>query len=191
MNFPTTQLKDFIYLYKNYIPKELCNKAISSLSKRKLSKHGWNIGNSKSINHYKDKELDIVYADQVINKLLKDQVDKAIKKYEKKFSFLPGDLVFKSSHIRFNIYSQGQLMRPHHDHIYSLFDGDNCGIPILSVIMNLNNDYEGADLYFWQGFYKMYLDIGDIVIFPSNFMYPHGVTSCRKGIRYSAVVFYW
>ena len=31
------------------------------------------------------------------------------------------------------------------------------------------------------------LKTGDILMFPSNFMYPHEVTECTKGTRYSFV----
>ena len=42
-------------------------------------------------------------------------------------------------------------MRQHHDHIHSLFDGNEKGIPVLSFILNLN-DYEGAELFFWDDY---------------------------------------
>ena len=38
-------------------------------------------------------------------------------------------------------------MRQHHDHIHSLFDGQEKGIPVLSFILNLNDNYRGADLF--------------------------------------------
>ena len=44
----------------------------------------------------------------------------------------------KFSAIRFNRYAPGQTMRQHHDHIHSLFDGNEKGIPVLSFILNLN-----------------------------------------------------
>ena len=56
----------------------------------------------------------------------------------------------KFSTIRFNRYGGGQIMRQHHDHIHSLFDGNEKGIPVLSFILNLNDNYRGADLYFWE-----------------------------------------
>ncbi len=81
-------------------------------------------------------------------------------------------------------------MRQHHDHIHSLFDGVHKGIPVFSMIGNLNEGYEGAHLYFWDG-YKMPLGVGDICLFPSLFMYPHGVTEATRGKRYSFVCWYW
>jgi predicted 2-oxoglutarate/Fe(II)-dependent dioxygenase YbiX len=81
-------------------------------------------------------------------------------------------------------------MRQHQDHIHSLFDGTYKGIPVFSMVGNLNDDYEGADLFFWDG-YKVPLRAGDICPFPSLFMYPHGVTEATRGLRYSFVCWYW
>jgi predicted 2-oxoglutarate/Fe(II)-dependent dioxygenase YbiX len=61
----------------------------------------------------------------------------------------------------------------------------------LSIIMNLNDDYEGGDLIFTDQkkneIKKLKLDKGSIVFFPSNFMYPHGIQPITKGTRYSIV----
>ena len=81
-------------------------------------------------------------------------------------------------------------MRIHSDHIHSIFDGNLKGIPVLSFIINLNDDYEGADLIFWED-YKISLGEGDVLIFPSLFLFPHRVTEPTKGIRYSGVCWAW
>ena len=61
----------------------------------------------------------------------------------------------------------------------------------LSIIMNLNDDYEGGDLVFTDQQEKevkrLKLGKGSIVFFPSNFMYPHGIQPITKGTRYSIV----
>ena len=94
------------------------------------------------------------------------------------------------STIRFNRYGKGQIMRQHHDHIHSLFDGNEKGIPVLSFILNLNDNYRGADLYFWRD-HAVHLGKGDIIMCPSLFLCPHGVTEAREGVRYSAVSWAW
>ena len=62
----------------------------------------------------------------------------------------------------------------------------------ISVIMNLNDKYEGGDLIFTdqkrkKEIKRLRLEEGSIVFFPSNFMYPHGITPIKKGVRYSIV----
>ena len=65
----------------------------------------------------------------------------------------------------------------------------------LSVIMNLNNDYEGGDLIFADQknneIKRFKLSKGSIVFFPSNFMYPHMIEPIKKGTRYSIVSWLW
>jgi len=61
----------------------------------------------------------------------------------------------------------------------------------LSVIMNLNDTYEGGDLIFTdqkeKEIKRLKLSKGSIVFFPSNFMYPHSILPITKGKRYSIV----
>ncbi len=61
----------------------------------------------------------------------------------------------------------------------------------LSIIINLNDDYEGGDLIFTdqkeKEIKRLKLGKGSIVFFPSNFMYPHGIQPITKGTRYSIV----
>jgi predicted 2-oxoglutarate/Fe(II)-dependent dioxygenase YbiX len=61
----------------------------------------------------------------------------------------------------------------------------------LSIIINLNDDYEGGDLIFTdqkeKEIKRLKLKKGSIVFFPSNFMYPHSIESITKGTRYSIV----
>jgi predicted 2-oxoglutarate/Fe(II)-dependent dioxygenase YbiX len=61
----------------------------------------------------------------------------------------------------------------------------------LSCILLLNNDYEGGDLYFRNpdGSEEWKVDIkpNRLIIWPSNFLYPHTVKPVTKGIRYSVV----
>ena len=77
-------------------------------------------------------------------------------------------------------------MKKHCDHIHSVFDGKIKGVPILSVVGVLNNNYEGGDFIMFEDT-KINLPAGSILIFPSNFMYPHEVSSITKGTRYSFV----
>ena len=61
----------------------------------------------------------------------------------------------------------------------------------LSVIINLNDDYEGGNLIFTdqqdKEIKEYKLGKGSIVFFPSNFLYPHSITPITKGKRYSIV----
>jgi predicted 2-oxoglutarate/Fe(II)-dependent dioxygenase YbiX len=81
-------------------------------------------------------------------------------------------------------------MGVHADHVRNIFDGTRRGIPILTVLGALNDNYEGGELEFWED-EKIKLKAGEALIFPSNFLYPHQVLPITKGNRYSFAVWIW
>jgi predicted 2-oxoglutarate/Fe(II)-dependent dioxygenase YbiX len=67
----------------------------------------------------------------------------------------------------------------HHSH------GQQYGYPQVSVLLYLNDDYEGGEFFVSE---KMFLpEKGSAIIFPSNFMYPHEAKAVTKGTRWSIV----
>ena len=139
-------------------------------------------------------ELDVQSITPELQQLLTPIMIQAGARYNQKYAYLRCDrttqIMNKFSTIRFNRYGKGQIMRQHHDHIHSLFDGNEKGIPVLSFILNLNDNYRSADLYFWED-HAVHLGKGDIIMFPSLFLFPHGVTETKSGKRYSAVSWAW
>ena len=97
----------------------------------------------------------------------------------------------KFSQIKFHRYSKNQIMSKHSDHIHTLFEDDIKGIPILSIVGVLNDDYEGGELMFMdsngENQRKVETKAGRLIIWPSNFMFPHKVNTIKKGLRYSIV----
>jgi predicted 2-oxoglutarate/Fe(II)-dependent dioxygenase YbiX len=81
-------------------------------------------------------------------------------------------------------------MANHCDHIHSLFDGTHKGIPIISVIGVLNDNYKGGEFIMFDNM-KIELKQGDVMLFPSNFLYPHRVEPVTEGTRYSFVSWAW
>ena len=77
-------------------------------------------------------------------------------------------------------------MSKHIDHIQSIFTGDIRGIPILSIVCVLNDDYQGGKFIMFDD-YEIKFKAGDLIIFPSVFLYPHLVKPVKKGTRYSFV----
>ena len=77
-------------------------------------------------------------------------------------------------------------MANHVDHIHSIFDGENKGVPIISVVGLLNDNFVGGEFIF-NDEHTIKLKQGDILLFPSNFIYAHRVNDIEEGIRYSFV----
>jgi predicted 2-oxoglutarate/Fe(II)-dependent dioxygenase YbiX len=61
----------------------------------------------------------------------------------------------------------------------------------MSCILLLNNDYEGGNLCFrnpdGSGEWEVEVKPNRMIIWPSNFLYPHTVKPVTKGKRYSVV----
>ena len=95
--------------------------------------------------------------------------------------------------IKFIRYFPGQEMKVHCDHIHSMFDGVRKGVPILSIIGHLNDDYEGGETYMFDDKDGDLLETekGDLYVLPSCFLFPHYVTPVTKGTRYSYVSWVW
>ena len=138
-------------------------------------------------------ELDTQAATPELQQLLTPIIIQAGAIYNQKYTYpseRTNQIMNKFTSVRFNRYKPGQIMRYHHDHIHSIFDGKEKGIPVLSFILNFNTDYEGAKLFFWDD-YAIDFGKGDICMWPSPFLWPHGVTEAISGTRYSAVTWAW
>tara|TARA_R100000329_G_C7602635_1_gene213751 strand:+ start:172 stop:732 length:561 start_codon:yes stop_codon:yes gene_type:complete len=59
----------------------------------------------------------------------------------------------------------------------------------LSCSIALNNNYKGGDFEFDINgkIYRYSQNIGDCILFPSNFMFPHTVTQITKGTRHALI----
>ena len=193
MNNPNTTLKDCIHIEKGIVPENLCDFIMKDIETREWKPHTWYNSSADSYGSEDTYELDVQSTTPELQQLLTPIIIQAGAAYNAKYAYpceRTGQIMNKFTAIRFNRYGPGQIMRYHHDHIHSIFDGKEKGIPVLSFIINLNDDYEGAKLFFWDD-YVADLSKGDIVMWPSNFLWPHGVTEATKGTRYSAVCWAW
>lgn len=188
-------LKDYILHLNNWIPSNILDKTIKELSKNQTwQRHTYSDTKTfKNESKNKDKELDICFGDNLTyHTELMDLTWKALEKYivvekigEKHLNGWKG-----FSPIRFNRYNKNQIMSKHCDHIVSLFEGENRGIPILSIVAVLNDNYEGGEFIMFDD-YEIKFKAGDLIIFPSVFLYPHLVKPVKKGTRYSFVSWAW
>jgi predicted 2-oxoglutarate/Fe(II)-dependent dioxygenase YbiX len=177
-----TNLQDYIAIYKAVEPS-ICKQIIDNFDGAKWHKHSYSNPVTKELTTYED-DLDVSFQDKYME-YLGSKINECINDYLTNFAPIAFS-VQEFSKIRFNRYQIGTNMKFHHDHIHTLFDGEKKGIPILSIIGLLNDDFEGGDLLMLDS-KKVQLEAGNIVLFPSNFLYPHAVTTITKGTRYSFV----
>jgi len=182
------KINNYIYT-TNAVPKKICKELIKQINKKEWQKHKWYNSQNNTYHSEEKKELDVQATSQEMQNVITPFLVKAYHEYNEKFSnpnFTKlANLATKFSPIRFNRYKKGMMMRMHYDHIRSLFDGIHKGIPVLSFIGILNEDYTGGELIINNQ--KINSKTGDIIIFPSCFLYPHEIKEVKKGTRYSFV----
>lgn len=182
-----TDLKDFIKIYNNTINPTFAESIVNRVNKEDWKEHLWySSATNTAQNSSKGKDCYINNLNPKSKIQLLQTIKSNVDDYKKTFGFSSTTI----SDPRINRYEVGQNMDYHYDHIHSLFDGQNKGIPIFSIVIILNNDFNGGKLRFWKN-YAPDLASGDMIIWPSNFLYKHEVTPVERGIRYSVVIWGW
>tara|TARA_B100000131_G_scaffold227793_1_gene219453 strand:+ start:791 stop:1369 length:579 start_codon:yes stop_codon:yes gene_type:complete len=189
----SNNLSDFIFIEKS-IPDAICDYVLKELESNHWEKHQWGSIYGDAVDETEaPKEPDITYSkplDSILNSFVLQTGNKYQKKYSDESHYNTSNFIFSFSEIRFNRYHIDQKMEMHFDHIKSLFNGYNPGIPVLSFIGALNDNYEGGELVFWKD-YSIKLKKGEVICFPSNFLYQHRVNPILSGVRDTFVCWAW
>lgn len=180
-------IKSYVKHYENFIDKKLCLTILNELKKEKWNGHRWS--NYEKLDNIRNNDGSVcVYYSSAQHELqnrlwfaVEKYIIKDFKSFEKWWDGWNGYTT-----IRFNKYDKQTEMDIHCDHIHSMFDGQIKGIPTLSIVGCLNDNYDGGDFIMWEK-EKINLKQGSVLIFPSNFMFPHRVNPIKKGTRYSFV----
>jgi predicted 2-oxoglutarate/Fe(II)-dependent dioxygenase YbiX len=177
-------LFDFVRVYKadHSQPKQL-SEAVKAIQDWK--QHGWYDVSTGTAHSEPTKELLVRnLGDQPeILKQCREWIGDALEKYMADVD-MPAR-VTKISNPRLNKYPTGTIMRRHADHIHSLFDGEEKGIPVLSFVGLINEEFLGGRFIVRDR--QIDLKAGDVLVFPSCFLYPHEVTEVTEGERFSFV----
>ena len=185
-------LDTYIKVY-DAIPKNLCDSTVAMLKEKELSWTQHTFYNSRT-NTFgtisAEKELDVSFDALPANQELMDIIWNHLSKYLSELDFPWYNSWSGFTQIRFNRYNETRLMAKHCDHIQSMFDGERKGVPILSVVGVLNDDYKGGEFVMFDDT-TIELSKGALLIFPSNFLYPHKVLPVTKGSRYTFVSWVW
>jgi predicted 2-oxoglutarate/Fe(II)-dependent dioxygenase YbiX len=113
--------------------------------------------------------------------LIKKEIERLFFHYKIKFPKLHNSMISQIDLLKYEVDGKYEV------HV------DQCtgALRHLSVIINLNDNYEGGDLIFTdqknKEIKRLKLGKGSVVFFPSNFMYPHKIEPITKGTRYSIV----
>lgn len=188
----TLGLKDYVKIYEDVFDADFCKRMVELAEGGDWRTHTfYDAIADRSIQH--EDELDVSWSATqeklVLQQKLWHMIERYILKDHAHMSEWYGSWSGYSE-VRFNRYTVGTQMHIHCDHIHSMFDGTRKGIPTLTILGALNNDYEGGELIMWEQ-ERIHLPAGSVTIFPSNFLYPHRVAPVTKGVRYSYVSWVW
>lgn len=189
------KVADYIHVERGVIPAEVCERLLAMIKAERWQPNTWYDPAVDQTYSEDTLEPDALFANDEMHQMLGPPVSQAARSYVDKFAYKDSlktsRIITAFSNVRFNRYVPGQIMRKHHDHIHAIFDGREKGIPVLSFVGNLNEDYQGGELAFFNGETKVALKTGDICMFPSCFLYPHEVLEVREGERYSFAMWAW
>lgn len=121
-------------------------------------------------------------ADPVVDMMLFDIFDRAVRVFidKTKHEFVPASEDEGFTILR---YVEGSEYKLHVD--------DNPAVRRhLSAILYLNDDYEGGELHFPRHDLKIKPKAGDVILFPSNFEYPHASLIITKGTKLAVTTWF-
>ena len=185
-----------IILYRNAIKKDECKSIINNLEKQislGISGIEWS---GASINDQKNNDnirncVDLKFKKENLgepglpfNQTLYDihdsvenSLDNCLKHYESKWHL---KMNYKEA-FNFVKYLPGKYFKIHGDH------GPYYACTV-SAVVYLNDDYVGGEIEFVRQELIVKPQAGDIILFPSNFVYEHASLEITSGIKYSVVI---
>jgi 2OG-Fe(II) oxygenase superfamily len=85
--------------------------------------------------------------------------------------------------INFVRYETGEHFAPHNDHGYTY-------VSTISTVTYFNDEYSGGELFFSKLGITIKPMPGDVVVFPSNYIYTHASLPVESGTKYAAVTMF-
>lgn len=179
------ELKNFIFFKEKVFDQKNCQSVLNCLDS-KFEKHSWHNNTDNTTSSSTDEFL-IQRMNVKANEYLFETIQFCLNEYCSRFKVIEktSNIISKITQPRINFYEKGHRMKTHYDHIRSIFDGNERGIPILTLVGVLNSEFEGGEFVVADEIYDM--KQGDFIVFPSCFLYPHSVNLIKKGKRISFV----
>mgnify|MGYP001171954975 CR=1 FL=1 len=183
----TFQMKKFpennIFLMEDFISHEHCNEIIDIINKYANKEEKWKTG--------KNVQCDYINLNGLSNDELKDKYDKIIFDYIHKF--------IEILHFEYKIDCKGdsgyclrKIKGSTRFHIDGVIDDTKLkqipanNIRNMSIIIALNDDYEGGIFHFPNQNFNVKLKKGQLIAFPPYWSHLHGVESPENGtFRYT------
>lgn len=187
--FQSTPLEDFIITFDDIIDDDLCNQILKEYS----DEQEWaaaQVGSGKVDARIRNVDTigmsfsACIQKNESVRRLLDEKLfhcaGKAIEKYNE---MCKEARIEEDSGYELLRYKEGQYYKEHTDSFKLRPRAISCSFA-------LNDDYEGGEWGFFENKIKIKPKKGSVVMFPSNFMYPHEINTVTKGTRYSIITWF-
>jgi len=191
------KLTDLIVVKHDVFSAEICDELINEYQKDE-----WCEAETLGLmeNYRKCGTLLISHSNVINNKKRRKQLDQiifetispVIQEYAKSFD---GHLIYeKDEGYEMLKYEPGGYYKEHTDEPEKIFYDKN-GNPEpkslvkrkITLIVQLNENFEGGGLSFFGDTHRIEPKKGSVILFPSNYLFPHQALPVTKGVRYSLI----
>jgi hypothetical protein len=183
-------ITDYVKIYDSVVPKELAQEIMETEVDYQSSEYAGHVRLEKEHKSTEQRKLRVNMDDFWIRKdhkwyePVKKCFSRVLFQYSKEPLWTPRFEYQHTTDFRINKYGEGCYMREHTDNIHHSH-GQQWGFPQVSILLILNDGFEGGDFCVTGKKYEIPACSG--IIFPSNFMFPHEVKEIKKGCRWSIV----
>lgn len=183
-------MKNHILEVRKLIPQSHCNKIIAyfaeDLKDAEIGTPDSKIKVDKNTRNCKTKHIlkdETSFGKRLALNFIKTKVAYAASLYTQNREFLH---VSDISQLDILKYEANSSLAGYSFHVDFAKDASQRAI---SISICLNNDFEGGEFIFDLNGEKVSFaqNIGDCIVFPSNFLFPHQVNKVTHGVRYSLV----
>jgi Rps23 Pro-64 3,4-dihydroxylase Tpa1-like proline 4-hydroxylase len=182
-------LDEYIFTLDSVVPDELCDRIISEYQNSKF----WiksSVGGGNVDDNIRNCDTINISTEEILNENfeIRKKIDedfflcasKALNEYRKLFPEVASEIDTGYGLLR---YKTGQFYVQHTDSFLNQQRSVSCSFL-------LNDDYMGGEFAFFDREIIMKGSKGSIIMFPSNFMFPHEIMPVISGTRYSIITWY-
>ena len=173
-------LQDYIKVYKGMVPRKVCGEIVDAITSDEYSSR-WKRAEVRDGDTCEDMGRlcdDLgVSPDDSIDPIINKYIRKALVEFCREFAEFK---VSRDEGYNCLRYTPGGRYDYHTDQ-FAEYNRE------VTIIIQLNEDYEGGALRHCYDKYITHLNMGDICIFPANYMFPHKIEEITSGIRYAIV----
>jgi predicted 2-oxoglutarate/Fe(II)-dependent dioxygenase YbiX len=179
-------LKGFVKVFDGVMSPELCDRIVSEYKDDKNWEEA-SVGNGvindsvRRVDSIRMNDPYIIYknfdARQRLNFDMTEAMFFAIQRYRQ---VAPAMTAEENSGYDLLRYQEGDFYKEHTDSYINNPRHVSCSF-------HLNDDYEGGEFAFLNREFKIKAKKGSVIMFPSNFMFPHEILPVTKGTRFSII----